>query len=95
MCRARIAIAAALLCLAVVPPAMLASLPSVCLFQIFLHRACLGCGMTRALSCLLHGQWQTGLEYNRGAAVLLPVLLLFLLTGAVPIGQKAAAIRRA
>ena len=39
--------------LAIVPAALIERLPNVCLFDRFFDTACLGCGMTRALSALL------------------------------------------
>lgn len=62
---------AALAGLAIVPSALVEQLPYRCLSQLVWQRACYGCGMTRALSRLLHGDWA-------GAAALHPHAALWL-----------------
>jgi len=48
-------VACGLATLAIVPTAWLDRLPDLCLFERWFDHACLGCGMTRALSTALHG----------------------------------------
>jgi hypothetical protein len=59
--------AAALIALAVLPTGMVAHGPALCLSKRLLGLECPGCGMTRALSALLHGQVAAALAFNRGA----------------------------
>jgi hypothetical protein len=71
------AIAALSLCaLAVVPTRVIAAGPSVCLIKRFFGVECYGCGMTRALSALLHGEWRAALAYNRGVMFVFMLLAL-------------------
>jgi hypothetical protein len=58
---------AALLALAVLPTDVVAHGPALCLSKRLLGVECPGCGMTRALSALLHGQVAAALAFNRGA----------------------------
>lgn len=48
--------------------------PTFCLFRRILGRPCPGCGMTRALSCVLHGDLQRAFTYNRLVVVVFPLL---------------------
>ena len=56
----------ALAALALTPLRVLEAFPSFCPFRRLLGIECYGCGMTRALCALLHGQVDTALHYNRG-----------------------------
>jgi len=66
----------ALVALAIVPLESLAAAPVFCPFKRFFEIECYGCGMTRALSALLHGKVQLALSYNRGVLLALPMMLL-------------------
>ncbi len=69
--------AAALVALAVVynfSPSQYTFYPR-CLFYTTTHWLCPGCGSTRALYSLLHGDWRTALHYNAMFTLLAPVLL--------------------
>ncbi len=46
----------------------------LCLFRNLLGRPCWGCGMTRALFSLLHGDFAAAWEYNRMAVFAAPLL---------------------
>jgi hypothetical protein len=46
-----------------------------CLFYTATHWLCPGCGSTRALYSLLHGDWRAALHYNAMFTLLAPVLL--------------------
>ncbi|WP_304582239.1 DUF2752 domain-containing protein [uncultured Alistipes sp.] len=48
---------------------------SLCLFRNLFDRPCYGCGMTRALFSLLHGDAAAAWDYNRLAFVVAPLLL--------------------
>lgn len=64
-------------------PIVLLSLPatyfdegeSICLSQTLFHQTCYGCGITRAVQHLLHGDLDIALNYNKLAAIVLPVLV--------------------
>jgi hypothetical protein len=67
--------AAALVGLAIVPTRWVESGPNVCLVRRLFGVECMGCGMTRGVSHLLHGHWQTALAYNRGSVAVTVTLL--------------------
>ena len=67
--------AAALGGLAILPTRWVESGPNMCLVRHFFGVECLGCGMTRGVSHLLHGHWQTALAYNRGSVAVMITLL--------------------
>jgi hypothetical protein len=50
-----------------------------CPFYALTHWLCPGCGSTRALYSLLHGEWRAALHYNAMFTVLLPVVLGWLI----------------
>jgi hypothetical protein len=60
--------------LLVIPPSSLERLPSLCLIKSIFGVECPGCGMTRALSYLLHGDLPGGLHSNPLALIVLPLL---------------------
>lgn len=62
--------AAALVGLAIVPTRIVESGPNLCLVRRLFGVECLGCGMTRGISQLLHGHWQAALAYNRGSVAI-------------------------
>lgn len=71
--------AAALAVLALAPLRAIEAVPSLCPFRRFFGIDCYGCGMTRALCALLHGQVDAALHYNRGVMLVAPVLILLAL----------------
>lgn len=50
-----------------------------CPFYAATHWLCPGCGSTRALYSLLHGQWNAAMHYNAMFTLLLPVVLGWLI----------------
>jgi len=70
------AVSCGLALLAALPSSTIAGLPALCLFRRWWGIECWGCGMTRALSCALHGQLAAAFAYNRGVVVVFPLLLL-------------------
>lgn len=62
-----------------VPTSFFESHRSVCLFRNILGRECPGCGMTRAVSSLLHGDLAGALQYNRLIVVVFPLLCYILM----------------
>lgn len=64
-----------LLLLAIVPLETIERFPAFCPFKRFLGIECYGCGMTRALCALLHGQAHIALQYNRGVLLAFPLLV--------------------
>lgn len=73
--RAKVALALLLpLAFALIPTRWLEAHPAPCLFRALLGVRCPGCGMTRAVSCALHGRARDAWGYNRLVVVLLPLL---------------------
>jgi len=65
--------------LALTPVTWLERMPSVCLYWNLLGIHCPGCGMTRAMSALLHADFNRALGYNLLVVVIFPVLAGILL----------------
>jgi hypothetical protein len=78
-------LASAFLLLATIPTELVAEGPTICVFKRLLGRDCLGCGMTRALSILLHGNLALALSYNKLVVVVLPTLCFVLLKDVVSV----------
>ena len=55
--------------------------PTLCLHKRFTGLDCLGCGMTRAIVALLHGQFTEAIAYNKGVVLAGPALGFFWLKG--------------
>jgi len=72
-------LALGLTCFAAIPTAWLERAPSLCTYKRLFGIECLGCGMTRAISCLLHGDIAAALAYNKLVMAVFPLLVLFLL----------------
>jgi hypothetical protein len=81
-----------------VPPRVVESGPTLCLWKLLLGWECPGCGMTRALSHLAHGSFALAWRHNKLVVVVFP-LLCFLWLGfvvrQVRILRQARAGRRA
>lgn len=65
----------------VIPTEFLEGLPALCLFRLTLGVECPGCGMTRAISAVLHGELARAFAFNRGIVVVFPLLALAWVTG--------------
>ncbi|MEF3694520.1 MAG: DUF2752 domain-containing protein [Candidatus Cloacimonadota bacterium] len=63
-----------MLYLAVVPPAEIGFGRDICLIKSITHRACPGCGMTRAFSVLLHGDLHQAIQFNPFIIIVAPIL---------------------
>jgi len=57
-----------------VPTSWFENRPSLCLVRAISGVRCPGCGMTRAISCVFHGQFRKAWEYNRLVVVVFPLL---------------------
>ncbi len=75
--------AAGLAFLAAAPVEWLDHGPTLCLFKRILGIECLGCGMTRAMSRLLHGDLAGALVFNRLVVVIFPLWVVSLARGIV------------
>jgi hypothetical protein len=60
--------------LIMIPTSMLVRLPSFCLFKNSFGVECLGCGMVRAASCLMHGDIGGAAQFNRLVFALVPLV---------------------
>lgn len=58
----------------VVPTSWFESRCSFCLIRHLFGVPCPGCGMTRAISCVFHGQFKQALQYNKLVVIVLPLL---------------------
>jgi len=58
------------------PPAQYGFYPQCPVFR-YAHLYCPGCGLTRALAALVHGQLDEAIHYNALAVLLVPCLLLY------------------
>lgn len=58
-----------------IPTTRIEAGPSLCLFRRIFGRPCPGCGMTRALSCAVHGHPRRAIAHNSRIVVVLPLLL--------------------
>ncbi len=74
-----------LIALAVVPMDAITRIPTVCPFKKSFGMDCYGCGMTRAVSAFLHGNFGTALTYNRGVLFTVPLLAAIAL---LPVGLR-------
>jgi hypothetical protein len=66
---------------ALLPTPYIESLPGVCIFRHFFGFECPGCGMTRALSALVHGDLAAALRFNRSVLVVFPLLCYVVTAG--------------
>lgn len=57
-----------------IPTSWLEARRPLCLFRMLFHRPCPGCGMTRAVSCVAHGQFKKAFQYNKLVVIVLPIL---------------------
>jgi hypothetical protein len=71
-----LAFVAAVILLAAVPVEVVERGPVLCMYRNILGRECLACGLTRALSCLLHGRIADAASYNRLVFVIFPLGLI-------------------
>ncbi len=67
----------AVLCLVLLPTRWVERGPSLCLIKHLTGHECLGCGMTRAASALLHGNVSMAAGYNKGSLWVVPLLVGF------------------
>lgn len=56
------------------PTEMLERGPVLCLFRIVAGIECWGCGMTRAISAVFHGELKQALAFNWRVAIVFPIL---------------------
>ena len=68
------ALAVAVVAIAV-PARVIEAGPVLCLFRRFLGVQCWGCGMTRAFSHALHGQFAEAWRHNHLVVIVLPVMV--------------------
>jgi hypothetical protein len=57
-----------------VPTSFFESRRSICLFKNLLDTECYGCGMTRAISHVFHGNLNQAFNYNKAVVVVFPLL---------------------
>gem|GEM_PF-376353 len=65
--------------LAGLSPEQLSQMPIMCLSRNIFGIECLGCGMTRAISALLHGNFSQAIHYNHFVVLLVPIILASIL----------------
>jgi Protein of unknown function (DUF2752) len=57
-----------------VPTSWFETRRSLCLIRNVFGVKCPGCGMTRAISCIFHGNLKKALQYNRLVVIVFPLL---------------------
>src|SRR5712691_3460895 len=57
-----------------IPTSWFESRRSVCLIRNVFSINCPGCGMTRAISCVFHGNFKKAFHYNRLVVLVFPLL---------------------
>jgi hypothetical protein len=57
-----------------IPTSWLEGGRSVCLIRNMFGVKCPGCGMIRAVSCILHGNFKGALHYNKLVVIVFPLL---------------------
>ena len=62
--------------LVAIPTSLVESGRSICLFKNLIGHECPGCGITRAISCVFHGQFARAIEFNKLVIVVFPLLCL-------------------
>lgn len=63
----------------IVPTEYIKQAPSICIFKNIIGVGCFGCGLTRALSSMLHGNLVEAYHYNRLIVIVFPLLSLLCL----------------
>jgi len=58
-----------------IPTTWLEKYPPPCLSRMLFGVRCPGCGMSRAMSCAVHGNFKKALHYNKLVVVVLPLLV--------------------
>jgi hypothetical protein len=71
--------ACVLIFLSIIPTGFIEHGPTICVFKNLLGVECPGCGMTRAFSCILHGDPVAAISYNRLVVVVFPLFCFILL----------------
>lgn len=71
-----LALVAVPIALALVPLSTVEQGPTLCLFHNLTGHNCPGCGMTRSLVALFHGDPASSFAYNRGIIIVGPLLVL-------------------
>ncbi|HEU5199172.1 MAG TPA: DUF2752 domain-containing protein [Ktedonobacterales bacterium] len=59
-----------------IPTAWFERSPTVCIIRRVTGKPCPGCGMTRAVSCVMHGRFRQGYRYNKRIVIVMPLLAL-------------------
>jgi hypothetical protein len=65
--------------LAATPAGLIERGPTICVFKNLFQRECAGCGMTRALSSVVHGDLAAALRYNKLGIIVFSLLCLVFL----------------
>ena len=55
---------------------------SLCLIRNVFGVECFGCGMTRAMSCMFHGNIVAAIEYNKMIVIVFPLLIYMIFINA-------------
>src|SRR5579863_9135542 len=58
-----------------IPTPWLEKHPPICLYSAIFGVCCPGCGMSRAMSCAVHGNLKKALHYNKLVIIVLPLLI--------------------
>lgn len=73
------------ICLAIIPTDFIGHYLTICIFKNLFGKECLGCGMIRAISSILHGNLVPAISYNKLVVIFFPILCLILIGNMVSI----------
>lgn len=80
-----VVLAYSLIFLATIPTELIERGPVVCIFKNLIGIECFGCGITRALSSILHGNLVAAVSYNKLVVIVFLLLCFILLKDIVSI----------
>jgi hypothetical protein len=62
---------------ALIPTSLIESGPTLCLYRLIFGVRCPGCGMTRAVSAMFHGNISAAIGFNRLIIIVFPLLCVW------------------
>lgn len=83
-----------LLALLIIPPTFFENAPGICMYHRMTGKKCPACGLTRACSLLMHGEYENSMSYHRGVIFVVPLLILIALIQLGGLFLRKTSLRR-